>query len=405
MDLHSGLAYWIVKNELFDYFNPLNKDIKTEVAIIGSGITGSLISHELCKAGIKCCIIDKRTLTTGSSAASTALLQYEIDVPLHKMSKMVSEENAVLAYRACLKAISDLEKVYKEIKFNPDFNRVPSIFYASTKKDVSILEKEFEIRRKYDLPVSYLTEKEIKNKFGFKAPGALLNNESAQMDAYLGAVGLLIHHMRKKELDIFTHTEVEKCIELADGYELTTSRGSKIKCKYVVIAAGFEAGKFLPKEVMKLTSTYALISQPMEEKHLWADKSLIWETQEPYIYIRTTPNNRIIVGGEDEEFKDPVKRDDLLRKKTSVLEKKFKKLFPTIPFVTDMSWCGTFSSTKDGLPFIGTWPGKDKMFFALGYGGNGITFSMNAAQMLRNRIEGKEDKRFSVFGFERHHKK
>lgn len=168
-----------------------------------------------------------------------------------------------------------------------------------------------------------------------------------------------------------------------------------------LFAAGFEAGTFLPEKVMKLTSTYALVSEPVDVKDIWKGRSLIWETKEPYIYIRTTGDNRIIVGGEDEEFMNPVKRDELLRKKTTVLEKKFKKLFPGIPFKTEMAWCGTFSSTEDGLPYIGEWPGREGMFFALGYGGNGITFSMNAAQMITNSIQGNKDERYAVFGFER----
>lgn len=401
MDLHSGLPYWIAKNPLFDYFNPLQKNYVTDVVIIGSGITGALVAHELCNAGIKCCIVDKRTLTTGSSSASTALLQYEIDVPLFKMAKMHDEHRAVLAYQCCLKAITDIETIFTDIGINPDFKRVPSVFYASNKRDVHLLEKEYTIRKKHALPVTYLSDVDVEKRYGFKAPAALMNKESAQIDAYLAAITLLDYHKQKSNLEIFTHTEVLKCTERNKGYEVETTKGNKIRCKYVVIAAGFEAGKFLPKPVMKLTSTYALVSEPVQEKFIWPEHSLIWETKEPYIYIRTTENNRIIVGGEDEEFQNPVKRDELLRKKISILEKKFKKLFPEIPFVTDMAWCGTFSSTDDGLPFIGTWPGRECMFFALGYGGNGITFSVNAAQMIRNSIESKEDERYAVFGFER----
>ncbi len=91
MDLHSGLPYWIVKNPLYDYFNPLENDDTVDVAIIGSGITGTLVAHELCNAGIECCMVDKRTPSTGSSSASTALLQYEIDEPLYKMARKVGE--------------------------------------------------------------------------------------------------------------------------------------------------------------------------------------------------------------------------------------------------------------------------------------------------------------------------
>lgn len=401
MDLYSGLPFWIAKNSLYDYYNPLTKNHNTDVAIIGSGITGSLVAHELCKAGIKCCIIDKRTLSTGSSSASTALLQYEIDEPLYKLAKSVGEENALLAYRSCLKAISDVEKVFKNIRAEVGFERVPSLFYASNKEGEKIIEKEYAIRQKHGLPVTFLKSKEVKKLYGFDAPCALMNEESAQIDAYLASISLLEYHKKKNELEIFTHTVVQDCNKKNGGYEITTDKGHKVKCKYVVIAAGFEAGTFLPKKVMKLTSTYALVSEPVEPEYIWKGKSLIWESKDPYIYIRTVNGNRIIVGGEDEEFQNPVKRDELLRKKTAKLEKKFRKLFPDIPFKTDMSWCGTFSSTEDGLPYIGEWPGKKGMYFALGYGGNGITFSMNAAQMICNSIQGKEDERYSVFGFER----
>lgn len=401
MDLYSGIPYWIAKNSLYDYFNPLDKDYKTDIVIIGSGITGSLVAHELCKAGIECCMIDKRTPSTGSSSASTALLQYEIDEPLYKMAKSIGEENALIAYRSCLQAISDVEKIFKHLRVDVGFERVPSVFYASNKTGEKIIKKEYAIRQKHGLPVTYLSAQEVKKLYGFSAPCTLMNKESAQIDAYLASTTLLAHHLKRKEMELYTHTTIQACNKKGDGYEVVTDKGYKIRCKYVVIAAGFEAGTFLPEKVMKLTSTYALISQPVEPEYIWKDKSLIWESKDPYIYIRTANGNRIIVGGEDEEFQDPVKRDRLLKKKTATLEKKFMKLFPHIPFKTDMAWCGTFSDTKDGLPYIGEWPDKKGMFFALGYGGNGITFSMNAAQMICNSIQGKSDERYKAFGFER----
>ncbi len=404
MDLYSGLPYWIAKNSLYNYFNPLKSDFNTDVIIIGAGITGALVAHELCNASIQCAVVDKRSITTGSSTASTALLQYEIDTPLCNMVELIEEDLAVLAYRSCLQSITDIENVFKSIGFNPDFERVPSVFFASDKKGLKLIEREYEIRQKYKLPVTFLDKKALSDKYGFKASGALENDESAQIDAYKAATHLIDYHIHQSGLKVFTNTEVVKYREKSIGYELQTTTGYKINSKYVIIAAGFEAGKFLPKQVMKLTSTYALVSESVDEKYIWHKKSLIWETKEPYIYIRTDNKNRIIVGGEDEDFKDPVKRDSLLRKKVSILEKKIKKLFPHIPFKTDMAWCGTFSSTDDGLPYIGTWPGVDRMFYALGYGGNGITFSMIAAQLIKNKLKGIEDEREDVFSFARKRK-
>ena len=400
MDLYSGIPCWALKNQLFDYFNPLQADFTSEVAIIGSGITGALVANELRNAGIECCLVDKRTLCTGSSLASTALLQYEIDVPLCKMSLLIGEQNAVQAFRACLQAIDDLEAVFASSGFDPDFERVPSVYYASNQKDLAMIKEEFLLRKKHKLPVTFLDRPALFAAYGIKARGALMNRVSAQVDTHGAAAGLLAHHL-KKGLTIFSHTNIVACRESKRGYLLEAENGHSIRCKYVVIAAGFEAGQFLPKQVMQLSSTYALMSQPVAPEHLWPERSLIWETKDPYLYIRTTNQNRILVGGEDEEFKDPVRRDKLLRKKASILERKFTKLFPRIPFVPEVAWCGTFSSTKDGLPYIGEWPGKKRMFFALGYGGNGITFSMIAGQVIKNMLQGAPDERAALFAFDR----
>ena len=402
MDLHSGLPYWIVRNSLLDYFHPLEDDLSTDIVIVGSGITGALMAHELCRAGIECCVIDKRSIATGSSAASTALLQYEIDVPLCRMAKIISEENAATAYHACLQSISDIKKVLKETGVDAGFEQLSSIFYASSSADNKLLEQEYEIRQKHELPVNLLKKQEIRKRYKVKVPGnALVNETSAQMDAYRAATGLLTYHMKENGLKVFTHTNIKKCTETSDGCIMITDKGNKIKCGYVIVATGFEAGQFLPQKIMDLTSTYALISHPVAPEYLWPEHCLIWETADPYLYIRTTDGNRIIVGGEDEKFGDPEHRDSLLRKKIRILERKVRKLFPDIPFKTEMAWCGTFSSTKDGLPFIGNWPGKERIFFDLGYGGNGITFSMIGAQIICHKLQDIKDERSHVFGYDR----
>lgn len=402
MDLHSGLPFWIVKNKLFDYYYPLRGNHTTDVVIIGSGITGALAAHELCRAGIQCSVFDKRTIATGSSAASTSQLQYEIDTPLCQLAESNGLENAVLAYHASLQSISDVEEVLKTTNVDAAFCRVSSIFLASDAQGLKLIAEEYALRQRYSLPVQLLDDVQLEAMHKINGPGALKNYAAAQMDGYSAAVGILQYHMQHSGLQVFSHTEIREYKEDQKGYTLLTGNGHTIACRYLVIAAGFEAGQFLPKNVMQLSSTYAQVSDPVDEGQLWPERSLVWETAQPYFYMRTTLDNRMMIGGADEPFKDPDRRDKLLRRKVKVLEEKFKELYPGIPFYTDMAWCGTFSSTKDGLPYIGSWPGKPGMFFALGYGGNGITFSMIAAQVIRNIIQGNKDSRLPLFGFDRH---
>ncbi|MDE6140195.1 MAG: FAD-binding oxidoreductase [Alistipes sp.] len=396
-ELYEGRPYWLIKNRLWDYHKPLQNDIKTRVAVIGAGITGTLVAHALSCSGIECCIIDKREPACGSSCASTALLQYEIDMPLYRMARIMPEADAVTAYRSCLYAIDKLETLFREAKIDAGFRRVPSIFYADNRKGLKLIRKEYEIRKRYDLPVEFLDRNELKSIMGIEGRGALANTASAQIDTYRATTELLKHDIKCHNLPLYTHTEITRWNRRDDGYTLVTSDGHRIECEYVVVATGFEAGKFLPRKLMRLTSTYAIISQPVAEKYLWKEHCLIWQTRNPYLYIRTDNNNRIIVGGEDNPSNSASRRRSRLPRKARTLESKFNELYPDIPFITEMAWAGTFSSTRDSLPIIGSYKNDSRMLFALGYGGNGITFSMIAARIIARQIQGNPDPTAHVF--------
>ena len=90
-----------------------------------------------------------------------------------------------------------------------------------------------------------------------------------------------------------------------------------------------------------------------------------------------------------------------MQSKARSLAKVFHKLFPAILFRADFSWAGVFASTKDGLPYIGSIPELPDTYFALGYGGNGITFSVIAAQIIRDILSGKKNKDLPIFSFSR----
>lgn len=401
MDLYAGLPFWIIKNALYNFHHPLEQDYDIDVAIIGSGITGALVAHELCEHGIPCAVFDKRMVANGSTVASTAQLQYEIDVPLHELIQDIGEVRAVKAYQASLQSIADIARVFQKTGISGNFKQVSTCYLASDQAGLRSIQLEYAARVKHGLPVTYLDQDTLKREYRIKGYGALYNDASAQIDTYKTAVGLLKYHQRKQQLNIFSPVQIDDYHAKRKGYELLTKDGHKIRCQYVVIAAGFEAGQFLPKQVMKLNSTYALVTKPIARDQFWKERSLIWETADPYFYMRTTTDNRIMMGGEDVEFRDPEKRDRLLKSKVKRLVHKFNQLYPDIAIEVDMAWCGTFSSTADGLPFIGAWPGKKRMLYALGYGGNGITFSMIAAQVIRNIILGKQDDRVDLFGFGR----
>lgn len=400
MDLKSGLPWWLIRSGLMKEYRTLQKNISTEVVIIGSGITGALAAHFLCEAGVKCVIVDKRMTSTGSTTASTAQLQYEIDTFLFELCDLVGVEDAVKSYFLCLESITTLKKIISKLGLDCEFEMKPSLYLSSSKRDTVKLKREYELRKKYKLPVEFLDRKQVKDRFGIERDSALYNKSSAQVDAYMLCRQLLQYHMDHSGLEVYSYTEITKVEHKKNGIRLLTDRGCEIKAKKMVCSPGFESEFFLKEKVMNLNSTYVFVSKPVLTK-LWPETCLVWETARPYLYIRTTTDNRVIAGGEDEEFSDPETRDKLMNKKNKIILRKFRKLFPEIDLEIDFSWCGVFGETKDGLPYIGVHREHPNTYFALGYGGNGITFSVIAAEIIRDLYTGKQSGNEKIFAFDR----
>ena len=399
MDLRTHYPYSLLRYGLIRSYPSLNRNRKTEVAIIGCGITGALVAWQLHQEGIDCIVVDKRHVATGSTAASTSLIQYEIDTPLHRLKEMVGYHKAVRAYQLSREAINGLKEVCKQTGDASLFEPKCSLQYASYKKDVDSLQKEYSIRKKHGFKVDLLTESELARDYGFQAPAALLVHEAAQLDAYV-----LTHNILRNlpQGTVYDHTEITKTDSGKKGHILTTKDGCNIHCRYLVIACGYESGKYLGKNTWEeLRCTYALISEPMPGEKFWKDNCLIWETGDPYLYIRTCDDDRVLVGGKDTVYYPVEKQLELLPQKASALKKAFENKFPHLPLKIDFSWAGAFATTNDGLPFIGQIPALPGTFFALGYGGNGISFSYIAARQITASIKGDNQTDLNLFSFER----
>ena len=400
MKLSSGYPLSLIKNGLLFSYPKLERDIKTDVLVLGGGISGALAAHYLIREGIDCTLIDARTIGLGSTCASTSLLQYEIDTPLHQLIEMVGEKNAVRSYKLGTSAITKLAKL-AAIAGVKDFEMKKSFYYAAYKKDLSFLKKEYEIRKKHGFKVAWLEEDQVFKQFGFSSPGGILSDVAATTDAYVLTHRLLQYNV-SKGLKVYDRTQVVSIKHDWRNVHLKTQENFIITAKKLVYATGYEVVDFISKPIVKLTSTYAIASEAFNfPVKLGKNDTVIWNTAQPYLYLRLTNDNRIIIGGRDEEFFSHFKRDKLIPAKTKQLQNDFKKIFPSIPFKTEFSWAGIFGSTKDGLPYIGAYKRLPNSFFALGFGGNGITFSQVAGEILASLIKGKKNKDAEIFSFER----
>ncbi|VFA44222.1 NAD(P)/FAD-dependent oxidoreductase [Chryseobacterium indologenes] len=401
MDLKSNEPFWLLKNGLIASYPSLKSDEECDVLIIGGGITGSLIAHQMIKDGYHTILIDRRELCNGSTSATTSMLQYEIDVPLFELIEKIGKKGAIESYKACSDAIDRVEKLAGLIKSDAGFKRKKSLYFASKKKDTEWLQREYQARRDAGFDVKWLKSEQVLKQFGFENTyGGILSKQGASIDAFRFAHELFRHNV-KKGLRIFDKTEMVK-VQYHKGFNLvSTDKGYQIKTKKIIYCIGYESKNLIKENFVDLKSTYAVVSEIDNDKFKNISNTLVWNTDDPYIYMRTTDDGRLLIGGGDEDFYDAEKRDSLLEKKEKEIIKSLKKIKPDYHFYPDFVWAGTFGETKDGLPYIGEHEKFKNSYFVLGFGGNGITFSATGMEMTSLFMKNKKHLLSKYFKFGR----
>jgi glycine/D-amino acid oxidase-like deaminating enzyme len=233
-----------------------------------------------------------------------------------------------------------------------------------------------------------MLREELQEQFGFDRDGAILSSGSLELDPRRLTLGLA-QAARLHGVEIVSPANVTALHAAPNGVLLTLDTGLVIAADKVIAATGYESLSDIPKRKYNLISTWALATVRQPAAALWGARELVWEASDPYLYFRTTPDNRIIVGGEDAAFFNPKRRDRQTERKTRRILGKLGKLLPHARLEADYAWSGTFAESPAGLPVIGPLPDLPNCFGILGAGGNGITFSVIAADLAKAWLKGK----------------
>ena len=344
------------------------------------------MAERLTRQGLDVILIDRELPGRGSTAASTAMLLWEIDRSLVQLTRAYGFERASRAYHASLQAVGGLTALVRELGIVCDM-RIKNSLYLAAGESASDLIEEHQLRERAGLPGARLDHRGLLTEFEITRAGALISPGAADADPVQLTTGLLSvaikrgARMFEAEAVTFDSAGASVGVGMSDGQLIEATR--------VVLATGYSRPDIIRSTIQDTASSWAIATAPQPDA-LWKDDVLIWEDSEDYLYARTTAAGRIIIGGEDSrDITDPDCRDALIAEKSAILTRRLAALWPRAKPDIDFHWAGTFDTTADGLPLIGPVPGHKGIYAAYGYGGNGITFSFLAAQLIGGLVAGE----------------
>lgn len=385
MDMQSGKLYWPITCRDRRQYPALDEDIDCDVLIIGGGSSGAQAAYYLSGTGLRTVLIDKGRFAGGSTAANTALIQYAGEKSFVSLKNTFGEEQAARHLRRCSDAIREIEALSLEMVDRAGFSRRNSLYYASCSEDVPALKEEHALLVKHGFRVEYWEGKQVSAKYPFSAPAALYYLNDAELNPVAFTLGLL-ERAEKRGVRLFENTEWSGAVQGEDRVTVYTRDRREIKARHVIVAAGYGNQSIKPDRNAGITSSYAIVTSPVQDFSSWPDRTLIWETARPYLYMRTTPEGRIIIGGLDETTAIARERDRHLPAKRDKLLREFNRRFPDIAVSAEYYLAAFYGGTHDGLPVIGQYEEYPRCTFLTAYGDNGLVYSMVLARIISEMI-------------------
>lgn len=363
--------------------------VETDILVIGAGSTGAFLAERFTRDGYRVTLIDRHAPAMGSTAASTAMLLWELDASLLEIEDRLGMDAAAAIASASRQHVLVIGELTRRLRLDCDFAFRPSLYLAGDRLDSADLREEHRLRAHLGIEGACIGEGDLAAR-GFRGDSALLYPGSAEVDPVRLARGLLAV-AQARGARVLSPATAMVYETLRDGVRVETREGDVLRARTLVLANGYEMPDFVPTPSggHSILSTWCLATE-RGVAPAWPDNALVWEASDPYLYMRTTADGRVVVGGADEEDVDDTRRKDLTPTKIATLEAEAAERTPALgERRAAFAWSGAFGHTGDSLPLIGPVPGRPYCFAAFGYGGNGITFSALAATILAEQLAGK----------------
>ncbi|HAT4243366.1 FAD-dependent oxidoreductase [Clostridium perfringens] len=348
----------------------LNKDIKTDVLVIGAGIAGILTAYMLKQNGREVVVIDAAEIASGNTKNTTAKITSQHDLIYSKLITEFGEEKARQYAKANELAIKKYKEIIEDKRIECDFEEKPAYVYSLN--EVDVLKEEVEAAKNLGIDAEFVQEVNLP----FKIKGAVKFNNQAQFNPLKFLRGI------SNELVIYENT---RALEIKENLVVTS--GGNITANNIVVATHYPIMNAPGYYFMKMHQerSYVLALENTSE----IDGMYIDLNKEGYSF--RTYNNLLLLGGISHrtgENEEGGSYDEL--------RKVAKKLYPKAK--EKYYWSAQDCMTIDGIPYIGRYSSETpNIYVATGFNKWGMTSSMVSAMIISDMILEKENDFSEIF--------
>lgn len=384
-------SFWTTSTDSIA-FKKLNKNIETEILIVGGGIAGLTTAYCLLKAGRQVVLIEDGFIGSGETGRTTAHLTCALDDRYFELENTFGEEKAILAANSHMSAIQWIANTVKHEKIDCHFKTVNGYLFLSENDKKETLDKEYTATKRVGLLTEMLQQvPELANEKGKSCIKFPKQGQFHIMKYLKGLVEVIVSMGGK----IYTETKAKNITK--DGAK---ANGHEIKAQHIVVATNTPVNDWVTMHTKQWPyRTYVIGAKVPKGKLPYA---LWWDTGDtkskwivsPYHYVRLEEFNSkfdlLISGGEDHKVGQADDEQIPEEERYTNLIEWTKKRFPDMEDI-EYKWSGQVMEPIDSLAFIGKNPGDENIYIITGDSGNGMTHGTLGGIIITDLITGKEN--------------
>lgn len=382
----------------------LRGENRTDVAIVGGGLTGCACAAAFATAGVDVILIEADRIGAGATASSAGLLRQDLDASFQESAAQHGLRTARHVWQGFRRAALDLAAALKRAGVRADLAPQDLLFMTRDgAESARRLQREYHARRDAGVEASWLNRRAVTAEAGLSADGAI-RTKGDVLDPYRACVGMAAV-AASRGAKLHEKSGARRIRAGRKAVEIRTDGGT-ITADAVVIATGG-----LPDDLRALRRhfapvlSYATVTEPMPaavRKETGKRRAALRDTAAPPHILRWLKDDRVFFSGGEQAVPPARAREKALVGQVNELMYQLTTIYPAISGLQpEWGWDFVHYGSPDGLPVVGPHRNFPRHLFALGHGRHGAGVAGLAARVLLRAYRGEPAKGDELFGFAR----